>query len=142
LLAHGLSTPIKLLPDTVRFFPELCDSPLKTFLNGELAYEIDPAHTANFAVTNTSYIRRLFFLERNSSPGCHFVPCRPEYVRDFFLKSVERIPEELTEAAATRTNLIQLLSACPSWMIRTGESPQRTAGFIKEFLDEADHATA
>jgi hypothetical protein len=142
LVAHGLSSPVKLLPDATRFFPDLRQFTPRTTLNGELAYEIDPSPAIGFSVKNISSPRRIFFLERSSAPGCHLVPCRSDYVRGFFAKSAERLPSELTEAKAFRASIIRTLSACPSWILRTGESPQRTAEAMDNFLSEANYATA
>ena len=84
LVAYGLSSPVKLLPDAVRFFPELRAFAPRTTLNGELAYEL------------TRWARRWDLREKRFSAaagfpfGAHrvsrlpFVPCRHEYVRDFF----------------------------------------------------------
>jgi hypothetical protein len=142
LVAHGLSAPIKLLPDAASFFPELQAHSLKTALNGELAYEMDPRASLGFSVRETSHPRSIFFLERSGIPGCRFVPCRAEYVREFFEKSAERLPAELTEAIAFRSRIIQKLSLRPSWIVRTGESPQRTAASIVRFLSEVRHGAA
>ena len=142
LVAHGLFSPIKLLPDTIRFFPRLHEFVLRKTLNGEMAYEMDPQKFLQFIVTDMSRPGHIVFLERTATRGCHLVPCRPEYVRDFFEKSAERLPDELAEAKAMRTGIIHCFSACPSWMLRTGESPQRTAEAIEMFLSEAERATA
>lgn len=139
LVAHGLSAPIKLLPDTVRFFPELCQFSPRQTLNGELAYEIDPAHSAGFTVKQIASPQSIFFLERSSAVGCEIVPCRSQYVRDFFEKSAERLPDELTEAKSMRTSIIRNLSTFPSWIVRTGENPHRTAEAVDNFLAEASH---
>jgi hypothetical protein len=141
LIAHGLSSPVKLLPDAVRFFPHLRHCAPRTTLNGELAYEIDPSRTEGFAVKHTSHPRRLLFLERTSQLGCYFVPCRSEYVRSFFEKNAERLPDELVQAKAFRTGIIQTLSNCPAWILRTGESPQKTAEAIGGFVREARDVT-
>ena len=140
LVAHGFSSPIKLLPDTVRFFPELCQFTPRRTLNDELAYEINPAHFTGFTVKNIAIPQSMCFLERASGPGCHIVPCGSEYVRDFFENSAERLPDELTEAKTMRADIIRALSAFPSWILRTGESPQRTAEAVDHFLSEAGHA--
>jgi hypothetical protein len=143
LVAYGLSAPVKLLPDSVRFFPYLKDIAPRRTLNGELAYEIDPSRATGFSVNYMSYPRRVLFLERTLKPGCDFVPCRSEYVREFFEKSAERLPNELIEAKAFRRGIIQTLSSVPAWILRTGESPQRTAEAIRDFILEArDDATA
>lgn len=141
LIAHGLYSPVKLLPDAVRFFPHLKHFDPRITLNGELAYQIDPSHTAGFTVKRSSYPRRILFLERTSKAGCDFVPCRPDYVRSFFERNAERLPDELVEAKAFRTNIIQMLASCPAWLLRTGETPQETAGAIGDFLAEAPNAT-
>ena len=139
LVAHGLSSPIKLLPDTVRFFPELCQfSPGRT-LNEEVAYEISPTHLPGFAVKNIAHPKSILFLERTSTPGCHMIPCESQYVRDFFERNAERLPHELTEATTMRTDIIRSLSAFPSWILQTGENPHRTAEAIDHFLLEAGH---
>jgi len=142
LVAHGLFSPIKLLPDTIRFFPRLREFVPRKSLNGEMAYEMDPQKCLQFAVTDMSRPGHIVFLERTVARGCHLVPCRPEYVRDFFERSAERLPDELADARAMRTSIINCFSACPSWMLRTGESPQRTAEAIEIFLSEAERATA
>jgi hypothetical protein len=141
LVAHGLSAPFKLLPDTVRFFDQLRNFVPRTTLNGELAYEVDPAQALGFAVKDISYPRRIFFLERTSRVGCYFVPCRSPYVDDFFERRVERLPNELPEARAFRTSILRKLSSYPSWILRTGETPERTAEAISDFVLESCDAT-
>jgi hypothetical protein len=140
LVAHGLSTPIKLLPDAVRFFADLDKLTPHTTLNGELAYELDPVSNMGFHVRTFSLPQRLFFLERSATPGCDMVPCRPEYIEDYFARSVERLPAELTEAKEFRTGVIKMLSASQAWILRTGESPQRTAAAMDDFLSREAHA--
>jgi hypothetical protein len=142
LVAYGLSSPIKLLPDAVRFFPELRAFAPKRALNGEMAYEVDPKCFKGFTVKTTSFPRRVFFLERASTPGCHLIPCRPEYVGEFFEKSGERLPEELAGARALRSELIRALSNCHSWILRTGDNPQATAELLADFVTEKEHARA
>jgi len=141
LMAHGLSSPVKLLPDTVKFFPRLRDLAPRTTLNGELAYELDPSCAEGFTVKRTSYPRRILFLERTSQPGCEFVPCRPDDVRTFFECNGERLPDELIEAKTFRTGIIETLSGCPAWILRSGDNPHKTAEAIGDFVAEAHNAT-
>jgi hypothetical protein len=142
LVAYGLSAPVKLLPDAVRFFKELCGHlPKKTF-NGEFAYEIDPVRTLSSSAAPSSKPQWLFFLERAASPGCHFVPCRSDYARQFFEESAERLPDELPHMKMTRSELISALSVCRCWILRTGELPDGTARAIQEFLEKSDHVAA
>lgn len=142
LLAHGLSFPIKLLPDADRFFPELRALTLKSTLNGEIAYELDPTHSSAFDVKMSTHPRHIFFLERVHTGDCRMIPCRAEYVTEFFEQNAERLPDELPGAKALRSSVIQLLSACPSWIFRTGENPQKSAAALDAFLLEVNRATA
>jgi hypothetical protein len=139
LIADGLSAPIKLLPDTARFFPELREfAPHKT-MNGEMAYEIEPDKlhpAAKFASCSPKWI---FFLERNSTPGCRFVPCTSAHTRHFFKSNAERLPEELPAAQKTRSEIIDRLSEYPAWIVRSGDDPHGTAEAIEQFLPEATH---
>jgi hypothetical protein len=142
LVAHGLCSPIKLLPDAVRFFAQLHKLTPSISLNGELAYEVDPAHLSGFKARNNARPTSIFFLERRSSPGCDFVSCRSDSVREFFEKNAERLPPELLAAKTGRTTLIRTVSTLPSWVLRTGESPQRTSEAIDQFVLEGKYATA
>lgn len=142
LIAHGLSSPIKLLPDAARFFPRLREFTPGKSLNGELAYEVDPRDAFAFQVKTTTCPRHLFFLERTATRGCTLRPCRPQYVRDFFEKNAERLSDELEEAKAFRAGIIQDLSSYPSWIIRTGETPQKTAEALDDFLWELNDGTS
>jgi hypothetical protein len=142
LIAHGLAAPIKLLPDTRRFFLELRRFTPRTTLNGEEAYELDARKELGFTVKQTTEPKWMLFLERSTARGCRMIPCRPEYVRRFFEQSAERLPEQLREAKASRSKVIQKLSECPAWMLQTGESPQDTAAAVDHFLAERPNAYA
>jgi hypothetical protein len=134
LVAHGLFAPVKLLPDTVRYFPELRKLPPQKTLNGEMAHEIDPVKVLHSKWKSHSQPKWVLFLQRTSTPGCRFVPCRPEYLIQFFEKNSEKLPPELPAAARTRSLIIQQLSDCDCWTLRTGDDPMRTAAAIEAFL--------
>jgi hypothetical protein len=134
LVAHGMFAPVKLLPDTVRYFPELHQIPTKKTLNGEVAHEIDPAKVLHAKWKSYSLPKWVLFLERTSTPGCRFMPCRPEHLIQFFEQNSETLPPELPAAVRTRTQIIQRLSNCDCWILRTGDDPMRTAAAIDEFL--------
>jgi hypothetical protein len=136
LIAHGLSAPIKLLPDAVRHFEELHKCTPRKTLNGELAYEIDPVKTFRSSARAISHPRWILFLERTSAPGCRFLPCRPDHVKQFFEKHAEKLPPELPEARAARSGIIYRLSSCESWILHTGADPKQTAEEIDRFLRE------
>jgi hypothetical protein len=134
LVAHGLFAPVKLLPDTVRYFPELRNVPPKRTLNGEMAHEINPEKVFRSRWISQSDPRWVLFLERTSAPGCRFLPCRPEHLVQFFEGNSEKLPPELSTASYARSTIIQELSHCDCWVLRTGDDPLRTAAAIHEFL--------
>jgi hypothetical protein len=142
LVAHGLHSPLKLLPDAARFFSELREFTPRISLNGELAYEVESAESIGVTVTNVSYPQSIFFLERTTAPGCCLLRCRATYVRDFFEKNAERLPDEIPAAKCFRSTVIKTLSGLPAWIFRTGASPPATAEYLSEFLLETNRATA
>jgi hypothetical protein len=136
LVAHGLFSRVKLLPDAVRFFPELQDFAPKETLNGEIAHEIDPASVFQSKVKTRSRPKWMLFLERKAEHGSQFVRCAPEHFAHFFEKNAEKLPLELQDAIRGRSEIIQSLSRCNSWILQTGDSPMQTAAAIDEFLSE------
>jgi hypothetical protein len=142
LIAHGLAAPIKLLPDTTRFFSELGKFALRVTLNGEEAYEVDARRELGFAVKEMTEPKWVFFLERSKARGCRMIPCRAEYVKGFFEHCAERLPEELPQAKVSRSKVIQKLSERPAWILHTGESPQGTAAAVDHFLAEKQNEYA
>ena len=62
LIAHGLAAPIKLLPDTKRFFSELRNFAPRTTLNGEEAYEVDARRELGFTVKEMTEPKWMLFL--------------------------------------------------------------------------------
>jgi len=137
LAAHGMYAPIKLLPDSIRYFPELRRNTPKKTLNGEIAYEVNAARVFHSPVKACSAPKWLLFLERTSAPGCQFVPCRRDHATQFFEKNAEKLPAELPVAAETRSEIIRQISKCQSWILRTGDDPLQTAQAIENFLHEA-----
>lgn len=136
LSAHGLAAPIKLLPHSVRYFPELSKHGPRKTMNGEIAYEVDASKLFRSPVKTSSRPKWLLFLERSAIPGCRFAPCRGEFVTQFFESNAERLPDELSAAKSARSQIIASLSACQSWSLRTGDDPHQTAEAIERFLAE------
>jgi hypothetical protein len=135
-IAYGLLASVKLLPDALRFFPELQRCALEETLNGEIAYQADPVTVFHSKVKTRSRPKWILLLERTSEPGCQFVPCESEYVTDFFEKNAEKLPAELENAIRNRSEVIRSLSECNSWILQTGDTPMHAAAAIGEFLTE------
>ncbi len=133
--AHGISAPLKLLPDAVEYFPELQGSKLTKTFNAEIAFEVDPAQTFRAAVRRFSRPRWLMLLERVNEVGCDIVPLSGEAARSFFQQRMERLPFQLEEAQATRAELLRALTNSECWLIRYGGPPQLAAETISRFCE-------
>ena len=133
LTVHTLGNPAKLLPDAVRFFPELRQQQLHTAMNGELSYAVDIPLWRGIPPKHRSFPKWLFFLRRTSVAGCRFTPCEPDFGVSFFEQSMERLPEELQDARAQRSAMIRRLCTTKSWILETGEAPRETARALAGF---------
>jgi hypothetical protein len=133
LLAHGLSAPIKLLPNAIAHFPLLAGHALVTALNGELAYEVG-ADTFGGAIVRSCVPLYCIFLERDARFTSSFAPMSVEDVRSGFRSSVERLPSLLADAARTRSKIIEQLAGLPCWTFRYAGTPQFAAQEILSFV--------
>jgi hypothetical protein len=61
----------------------------------------------------------------------------PTDARAFYERSAELLPEELPEAAATRSEIIRAVTSGKCFRVRSGELPQRTAEAIDRFCNGA-----
>jgi hypothetical protein len=133
-VAHGTSAPVKLLPDAVNHFRTLQSCHLQTSMNGELAYEVDIAETFGAQAEQGCEPRWLVFLERTSRPGGEFTPMSSAAARTYLNSSVERLPIQLSEAEATRRQIIEKVSQLPSWRFSYGGTPQFGTEQLREFI--------
>jgi hypothetical protein len=134
IVAHGTSAPVKLLPDAVGHFPGLQEHRLQRSMNGELAYEVDIAEAFGARVERGCVPRWLVFLERSQEAGSVFTPMSSAEARRYVNSSVERLPAQLFEAVAMRTQTIQQVALLPSWRFRYGGTPQFAAQELREFV--------
>jgi hypothetical protein len=133
LVAHGMGVPIKLLPDTVEYFPALASHPVQPALNGELAYEV-PAEDLGARVQSLCRPRWLFFLERRSANGCEINPVPAAEALRYLENSVERLPPELNEIARKRAAILQDISRLSCWRLRYSGHPRVAVQEVREFL--------
>lgn len=135
LAAYGTSAPVKLLPDSIQYFPELNGRTPKVWFNGELALEVEPDAFCQNRRKLRSLPHWLMFLERTSAPGCVFTPTRPGDAQAFFQKGAEKLPAQVPDTLTTRSEVIRSIARCAAWRVRTGESPQVTAEAIRQFCE-------
>jgi hypothetical protein len=135
LLAHGMSVPAKLLPDAVTHFPFLSQYRVGVALNQELAYEL-PIQEVGAAVRTCCEPRWFLFLERSSRPGCRFVPVSADQARQYVLRSVERLPSELSHLVPARDRTIARLQQLSCWKLIYGGPPRVAVDGLQQFLAE------
>jgi hypothetical protein len=135
LSAHGTSAPVKLLPDAARHFQGLANECVGESMNGELAYEVDAARVFGASIRQQCEPRWVVFLERVRSDGSEFTALKAESSRIYLESSVERLPEQLTEATERRATIIDRVSALQCWRFRYGGSPQYAALRLREFVE-------
>lgn len=133
--AYGISAPVKLLADATHLFPELTRLQPARSLNGEIAFEVDPARVFGSPVRSQSTPSWLVFLERTRQAGCQILPYSRRGTRTFFENSAERLPDQLAEAAARRSEAIAALAKQECWLLRYGGPPQVAAEAISGFCE-------
>jgi hypothetical protein len=134
IVAHGTSAPMRLLPDAEEHFQSLQRYSLQTSMNGELAYEVDIAEAFGAQVEAECEPRWLLFLERMHRAGTEFKQMSTADTRSHLSCSVEILPMQLPEAAATREEMIRSVSLLPAWRFRYGGTPQFAAKELREFV--------
>jgi hypothetical protein len=134
LVAHGLNVPLKLLPDSKRFF-SLNDAQLAS-MNGELAYELEPSEIAAKTKTSTKP-SRLLLLERTERGSTQFQRLEPQLIRDFFERSSERLPQCLEDARKHRSRIIDRVASLDCWKFTYSGSPHEAANAIRFFLERS-----
>jgi len=113
LACHGLGVPVKLLADAALYFRELESLEPQLSLNGELAYEVDPATALQLRTTSECSPKEIIFLKRTSGPAC-LIPLSRSTVFKFFLENAERLPTQLEQLEETRLAVIAQLSQLPA----------------------------
>ena len=133
LVASGLPVPIKLLPDTRRFFPRLGAHPITRSLNGELAYEIDVRSALSPSRTYSCDSRRLLFYRRVPGAAATFTRLTPQQAEAQFGPALERIPDCLASTRAGQHSIIAALSHIPAYSLIADGRPQEIARLIEEW---------
>lgn len=134
IVAHGTSSPTKLLPDAVKHFQNVQGHDLQTSMNGQLGYEIDIEETFGVQVERECEPRWLIFLERMQRAGTEFTSMSTAQARSYVDCRVERLPPQLLEAAAIQEEAVTSLSLLPSWRFCYGGTPQFAAKELRTFF--------
>jgi hypothetical protein len=135
LQCWGSTAPLKLLPDSTKYFPELAELSLCESLNGEAAYEIDPTTVFGVETTTSCIPRWIIFLERTlqSKPTFHKVT-REEAARRL-ASDLECLPDCLAEQRNRQLAVIDLLAQREGWILRHCLPPEALARELSQFCD-------
>jgi len=136
VLAWGLPTALKLLPDARTYFPELESLQPAVSLNGELAYEIDPEVVFPVRRSFGCVPRCVIFLEREGQPGLKMTRIPPDVAAGRFQAFLEDLPAELSHCRAAQNKVVESLVARPCWLLHYSTDPQETARFLSKFYAE------
>lgn len=132
LLAWGLPTPLKLLPDAVAFFPELAAISAAEALNGELAFEVDPQKVFGVRREHCCEPHRLVLLDRRPGNEHSFEAVNPEEAWAHLEMGL--LPEEPSAMRAQRVALAALV-ARPCARFRYGGNLQAAAEAIERYCE-------
>lgn len=134
VLAWGLPTNVKLLPDAVAYFPELRNQVPGIYLNGELALEVPP-EAAGAKRSLCSRPGRIFVLDRQPGLGFEAARLAPREIAAYFHQSLETLPACLAKGREAQLATIRALSQVEAWHLRCGGSPQEIATHILQFCE-------
>ena len=135
LWATGLPVPIKLLPEARRFFPELAQHTPAPSLNGELAFEVDPAETFQVRRLYSCQPGRVVSFQRIQGAAPAWKRVSPDEVEGQLRPALERIPGCLTRARSIQHQVIAELAQVPAYSLVCDGTPQEIADEIIAWLD-------
>lgn len=139
LRAWGMQTALKLLPDAVRFFPELSSVPVGVAMNGEESFEFDPWQMFGVRRALEAAPAAVILLERHRGPApfcCRVEEMRPAEVRKALMCDIESQPVEATGGRACLDAILDRLSRAPAFRATIAGEPAALAAEIDVFLRE------
>jgi hypothetical protein len=137
LRAWHIATPLKLLPDAARFFPELGALRPHLSLNGEVAYEADPETVFGVRRALECEPRWLVFIERRSGPGHRLTRVAPGEAAARLEHELEELPVELAGVSARQSATVLDLAGRECWALEHGESPEGAAAILAGILSSS-----
>jgi hypothetical protein len=141
LVAWGLPTQVKLLPDVASFFAELRDSEPVVTLNGERAYVVDLGSNGGRPRRRFCRPRKVLFLERKEAPMFRLSRMRTSEV----VARLERdLLKQTPEVDRLQRATVAALAERECWRLEFGGPPGATASALTYFCDfgEAGGITA
>jgi hypothetical protein len=134
LHAWGLPVPMKLLPDVVRYFPQLSASRAVPSLNGEMAIHLDP-ETIGATRASSCEPRWLVFIERTAEPVIGFRQITSREAASRFVSDLETLPPCISDQRRHQLATLDALVDRECWILRHGVTPAVVARRLQEFCE-------
>jgi hypothetical protein len=139
LLAWGLPTPLKLLPDASRHFPELTPMQPEVSLNGELSFEIEPESVFGVRRSACAEPKWLVFLERQDTSVFNLSRVTPPEASAEFEEHVDYFVDHgLAAGRELLVKTLERLSQLSCWRLQYGGQPESVARALAQFLEEKE----
>jgi hypothetical protein len=129
---------LKLLPDAVRHFPELRALRTAISMNGEEAYEFDPAEVLGVTRRDACLARAFVFYRRSHEGKATLEPISLNTARAYLDRSVETLPPELLPASSRRSTVMGAVAALPCWQFCSPAAPAEAAAQFIALLRSHD----
>jgi hypothetical protein len=140
LRTWGMRTSLKLMPDAVRYFPELSGRTPALALNGEMSFEVDPWNVFRVARAIEAEPKAIIFLARDTrsclASHCHVKQYDSGQTLTALVRDLEEQPAEACEVNDARPSLMKSLSAIPSLNARFCGHPAAVAAQLDPILTE------
>lgn len=140
LRAWGMPAALKLLPDAVRFFPELAAFSTGVALNGEESFELDAWKVFKVTRALEGTPAALILLERDVRQGapfcCRIEKMRAAETRTALLRDIEAQPVEATGGHGYCESIVGRLARAGAYRATIGGEPGALAAEIDAFLRE------
>ena len=136
LCAHSMPVPLKLLPDAVRFFPELQSFPAQAAENGEISIPVDPAVT--FGARREFWCQPSVVILFDRAPGSLRVrQASAAELAEWFSESLDCVPPCLNVEREQQLALIRRLQECQCYVVVSDGSPESIADDILHVAEGA-----
>ena len=135
LCAHGVSAPVKLLPDAAWHFPELREMNPTISFNGERAFEVDAKSVLRINTESCVLPEVVVFITRNELP-LGFQKLERSAMQQYFRGSLERLPIQFPQVESWRVKVIESLSRISAYKFAYSGTPAEGAAQLDEFLKE------
>ena len=137
LTAWGLPVPIKLLPDAVRFYPELLDHQPADCLNGETAYEVFPEEFLGVSRQMSCSLNTIILLDRALEPRCDVTAISAQEAIAHLKAEMEPLEGSLACAYNRQLDLIERLADASCLRVSFNAPPAEVAEALDVVLTPA-----